>query len=239
MAKLITPLIVALVGALLFGVGSASTSLADDHQVALGLSEPSWYCLGSVANAAPACNNSDALDTQTTRFGRTPAIWSLWSDWGDPNSGPFPTTLANSLKDRGVVPQIYWQPDDPTYTTDCAHWQLSTIINGSHDAYIRSWAQAAKAYGGTIILRFADEMNGNWYIWGNGRCTNTSKKFRRAWRHVWSIFRGTGGVGATNVKFEFAPYADKYAKSDYPGDKVVDYLGLTALNWGRYHHKPF
>ena len=217
--KRFTPLIAVLVATFIFTLGAPGPSLAATRQIALGVSEPN----------SQAMSNVDAV---TAELGRQPATWSLWSDWGDAGSGPFPIVAANGLHARGIVPQVYWEPIDPSNQTDCADWSLANIINGGHDAYIRQWAQAAKAYGGTVLLRFAHEMNGYWYIWGNGRCTNTPTKFRQAWQHVWNIFRGPNGVGATNVKFEYSVYGGKYVTTDYPGNKYVDYLGLTALDWG-------
>jgi beta-mannanase len=217
--KPFTPIVAGLVAALLLSLGATTPGLAaTPRQIALGVS----------MNGA---TDMSVVDGFTAAAGRTPATWSLWSDWGNASSGPFPIDAANGLLARGIVPMIYWEPVGSD-TNDCANWSLDTIIKGKHDAYIRQWAEAAKAYGGTIILRFAHENNGYWYIWGNGRCTNTAKKFQKAWQHVWNIFRGKNGVGATNVKFLYSVYGAKYVTADYPGNKYVDYLGLTALSWG-------
>jgi len=216
--KRFTPIIAGLIAALLLSLGATTAGLAaTPRQVALGVS----------MNGATDMNVVDAFTAQS---GAKPAIWSLWSVWGL-DSGAFPTDAVNGLLARGIVPMIYWEPVG-TDTNDCTNWSLDATIKGKHDAYIRQWAQAAKAYGGTIILRLMHENNGYWYVWGNGRCTNTAKKFRQAWQHVWNIFRGKGGVGATNVKFLYSVYDAKYVTSDYPGNKYVDYLGLTALSWG-------
>jgi beta-mannanase len=74
-------------------------------------------------------------------------------------------------------------------------------------------------------------MNGYWFIWGAGRCDNTAAKFVTAWRHVWNIFRGSTGVGATNVKFVWSPYRTNFANF-FPGDSYIDFLGTTAFSWG-------
>lgn len=228
-----TPLLTGLMAALIAALAATSPSLATTppRQIALGISEPGW---AAITDPNP---NNNALDAVTEGLGRQPAIWSLWSDWGDLNStknhqatGPFPTDLVAALNSKGVVPQIYWEPVDPANPDDCAHWQLSNIIAGDHDQYIQDWAEAAKASQATIILRFAHEMNGYWYIWGNQRCNNTAKKFRQAWKHVWNIFHN---VGATNVKFEYSIINTQYVTADYPGNSYVDYLGLTALDWGK------
>jgi len=72
-------------------------------------------------------------------------------------------------------------------------------------------------------------MNGYWFIWGVGRCTNTNAKFKEACRHVWQIFHD---VGATNVKFMWSIIGSRHLKSLYPGNAYVDYMGLSAFAWG-------
>jgi hypothetical protein len=172
------------------------------------------------------------VDTYKRNYGRYPAIWTVWSDWGAPaGSSAFPGTFMSKLRGRGIVPMVNWEPLNPSKQGDCSRWALDNIINGNHDAYIRKWALAAKNYGGKILLRFAHEMNGYWFIWGAGRCDNTPAKFVKAWRRVWTIFRGAGGVGATNVKFLWSPYKDNIS-AFFPGDQYVDFLGATAFSWG-------
>jgi beta-mannanase len=213
--------------ALILALASTTPSLAARSPIALGISEPNW-------------SSMDAVDQITATLGRAPVIWSVWSDWGDTSANsnaPFPSAVVAGLKQRGIIPQVYWEPLDPSNQFDCEHWSLRNIINGDHDAYIRQWALDAKASGSTIILRFAHEMNGYWYPWGTGNgggiCNNTTTQFRQAWIHVWKIFRGTNGVGATNVKFEYSIINTKQVAADYPGGKYVDYLGLTALDWAK------
>ncbi len=176
------------------------------------------------------------FDAFTTSVGRAPAIWSLWDYWGGSASAFPDTTLLDGLRNGGAVPFVWWMPGDPN-NPDSASFRYSTIIAGDYDVYIRDWATAAQAWGGTILLRFAQEMNGPWFPWGM-RFNNTPKRFVKAWRHVWNIFRGPNGVGATNVKFVWSPYAPcanlgcaSYA-SLYPGDKYVDYAGFSEFNWG-------
>jgi hypothetical protein len=217
-----TGLLVALVAALV--VTTPSLAAKSRSPMALGVSQPQWWSM-------------QAVDDYTAEVGRKPVIWSIWSDWGDPNTGPFPSTVVAGLKDRGIQPQVYWEPLDPANPYDCQHWSLKNIIKGDHDAYIKQWAKDAKASGATIILRFAHEMNGYWYPWGTGNgggiCGNTTKQFRKAWKHVWNIFRGSNGVGASNVKFEYSIINTKQVSADYPGNGYVDYLGFTALDWAK------
>ncbi len=173
------------------------------------------------------------LDAFTASVGRAPATWSVWSDWGGGNAA-FPTALMAGLAARGVVPVVLWQPVDPSDLKD-PRFSYRHIIQGRHDAYLRAWAEAAKAHGGTVLLRLAHEHDGTWFPWGTDRFDNSPKRFQKMWRHVWNIFRGPDGVGATNVKFVWSPNQPcvkcvPYAKT-YPGDAFVDYAGFSSFNW--------
>lgn len=212
----------ALIGALVVILAAGGAASAADRKIALGVSvDPRFGGDRSIAS----------VDAQKLAVGRDPAIWAVWSDWGGANK-EFPSSFMSALKSRGIVPMVNWQPLDPADTNPCAKWSLDSIIRGDHDAYIRQWATAAKQHGGTVLVRFAHEMNGDWFVWGYARCTNTPAKFRAAWKRVWKIFRGAEGVGATNVKFVWSPYGSFKLAKHYPGGKFVDYAGFTAFNWG-------
>lgn len=214
----IRALVVALIASTLAVSTLTSATDAAVRKVALGVSVADDLSLA-------------AVDAFSSSVGRAPALWTVWSDWGGGDKD-FPTSFMDGLKSRGIVPMVNWQPVDPANLSDCAHWSLDNIINGDHDPYLRAWATAAKQYGGRVILRFAHEMNGYWFPWGYGRCTNTPAKFKAAWRHVWDIFRGPNGVAATNVKFLWSIYGTSRLRAHFPGDSYVDYVGLTAFNWG-------
>jgi hypothetical protein len=178
--------------------------------------------------------------TYKSQVGVAPAAWSLWSNWGEPNAtGKFPTgPIMNQLKADHTVPVIIWQPvgadhSDGTYSRYnliAGYNDGTTYHPPLHDAYIKQFARAAKAYGDTVIIRWAHEMDGFWFPWGMGRFDNTPSNFVAAWRHVWKLFHK---VGATNVRFLWSPLAPNVNKRDlYPGDKYVDYVGFTSFNWG-------
>lgn len=139
---------------------------------------------------------------------------------------------------RGSVPEISWEPwnyagnvhSQPRYT-------LASIIRGHHDPYIRAWARALRSYGAPVLLRLAQEMNGNWYPWSEAVNGNRPGQFVRAWRHIHDIFKATH---VKNVKWVWSPAAGGLAirRSQYPGAAYVDVVGLsvfnggTALHWG-------
>jgi hypothetical protein len=172
------------------------------------------------------------FDAFAASVGRAPATWSIWSAWAGPTAAFPDTSLLNGLRDRGAVPMIWWYPADPAQPGSAAY-RYRRIAAGAHDAYIREFATAARDWGGTLIVRFAWEMNGRWFPWGMDRPGNTPRTFKQAWRHVVTLFRQ---VGATNARFLWSPNSASCRcpsyESLYPGDRYVSYVGFTAFNWG-------
>ena len=171
------------------------------------------------------------LDAFTGSIGRAPAIWTLWSSWGD-GSGQFPDrALLEGLEQRGVMPMINWQPVDPADPLS-SRFRYRAIANGTHDPYLRAFARAAREWGGRFLLRFAFEMNGPWFPWSIERSGNTSRAFVAAWRHVVDIFRDEG---ATNARFVWSVYFPCNGCRDiaslYPGDGWVDFVAFDVFEW--------
>jgi hypothetical protein len=178
------------------------------------------------------------LDAFAATVGRQPAIWTLWSSWGD-ESGSFPDrALLQGLEVRGVMPMINWQPVDPADPLS-PRYRYRAIARGDHDAYLRAFAASAREWGGRLLLRFAFEMNGPWFPWSVERFSNTSRAFVRAWRHVVGVFRGTGGEGATNVRFVWSVYVPcqgcRPIGTLYPGDRWVDFAAFDVFEWRAPH----
>lgn len=139
----------------------------------------------------------------------------------------------NAVAARGSIPEITWEPWDFTkgLYSHQPNYTLASTINGHHDAYIRSCARALASYGKPVRLRFAQEMNGNWYPWSENANTNHVGQFVKAWRHIHDIFRA---AGANNVLWVWSPVALAYAINgeQYPGRNYVDIVGLSAFNGG-------
>jgi len=226
-------LVVALISASLAVFANGSSVLAI-RKVALGV-------------AMADSRNPQTLEDFTTAVGRKPALWTLWSDWGDPASRAFPTDTVTMLKSKGIAPVIMWEPLNPSNQTDCTNWSNAKVLERlqpgyvppidhpeyDYYEYVKAWAEAAKASGSTILLRVMHEMNGYWYIWGVGRCSNTYASIKSVWRTIWNIVKGPEGVGATNVKFVWSVTGTNYIGTVWPGDTYVDYIGISAFNWGK------
>jgi hypothetical protein len=196
-----------------------SPTLAPTHLVALGAYIP----------GAPS--DPTKIDAYGSLTGVMPNIVMWYQEWsGDWNA--FYAKGADAVRSRGATPLISWEPwagtNDPA-------WALSTISDGSHDAYIHQWTHDVAAWGHTIYVRPMYEMNGPWSAWGYGVNGNTAAQYVAAWRHIVAI---ANSEGATNIRWVWCPNVDdgdpRYASyaSLYPGDAYVDWVGLDGYNWG-------
>ena len=146
----------------------------------------------------------------------------------------FPVNEMNSIRSHGSIPFYSWASQSIPSTREEPNFQLSDVIAGTYDSYIREFATAARNWGHPFFLRFNWEMNGRWFPWSEGVNGNKSGEYVTAWRHVHDIF---AAVGATNVTWVWCPNIDPNGEflnlaSQYPGDKYVDWTGLDGYNFG-------
>jgi hypothetical protein len=152
----------------------------------------------------------------------------------------FPAAQMEAIRAHGSMPFFSWASSATPGSLNQPDFQLSDVIEGHHDAYIREFAEAAKAWGHPFFLRFNWEMNGNWFGWSEGVNGNQAGEYVAAWRHVHDIFTQ---VGATNATWVWCPNVDPESKlhdlaSLYPGDAYVDWTGLDGYNWGTNPARP-
>lgn len=163
--------------------------------------------------------------------GEVPSVILAYSDF----THAAPIAGLDAVSSRGQTPVLTWEPwhagsvDQPNYS-------LSHIISGDYDVYIRSWANALKSWGKPVMLRFAHEMNGNWYPWSEQVNGNQPGQYVAAWRHVHDIF---SAVGDAKVAWVWSPnvvYDGSIALTGlYPGRGYVDVVALDGYNWGKTH----
>jgi len=189
-------------------------------------------------------------DFQST-VGKKQAIYHYFIDWRPDFA--FNKHLLDTIVASGSTPMITWMSipatgDKPLGCGD-PNWNLDSIVNGAHDAYIRSFAQGMAGYGHTVLLRWGHEMNLVDYSW-SGYCNNNDTgKFITAFRHIHDIFRQQG---ARNVLFVWSPNYQSWPGESwndinayYPGDDYVDWIGVVGYNWGHsssnsnYRWMPF
>lgn len=184
-------------------------------------------------------------------------VWSFVSFHWD-RGIIFPTATCRILHGEGVIPLIGFMPwstlrqsqPEPVYT-------LKAILSGAFDEQLRACAREVRSLGFPIMIEFGPEANGSWFPWSaawNGRNENSygennhpdgPERFRDSYRHLVNLFREERADNVTwvfHLAFTSAPDTSwNAAKSYYPGDDWVDWIGVSL--YGRLRQgdpvKPF
>jgi hypothetical protein len=169
------------------------------------------------------------IDAFAAAIGRQPDIVSVAVGWA---ADRFDPGLVDRIVARGAVPMIAWEPYDATRPQDPAAqagWTLDRILDGTHDAYIDEWAAGLAAEATPVIVRFAHEMNGDWYPWAEQGYPNPPGSYVAAWRYVHDRFRA---AGATEVLWLWSPnivYDGSTPLAQvWPGAEYVDLAGVVG-----------
>lgn len=167
--------------------------------------------------------------------GKDPDVLMFAQDWANHD---FDRGVLDRILDRGAIPMIAWEPWDESKESDVArlrgeqpHFALHRIIDGSFDRHIEEWAEGVADWGWPVLLRFAHEMNGDWYPWSERSNGNRPGEYVEAWRHVHAIFED---AGAENVTWIWSPNVEYETTSPpleglYPGDEYVDWVGVVGF----------
>ena len=146
--------------------------------------------------------------------GTLPGIVTYYSGWGD----PFQSRFASQAHAHGAVPFVQMEPGGIS---------LAGIAAGSSDAYLRTWARAARAYGQPVALSFAPEANGPFYPWGCGH--SPAAQYVAAWRHVHQVMTAAGARNiiwtwdVNRIYSQTCPLAARW-----PGAAYVDWIGVDG-----------
>jgi beta-mannanase len=146
----------------------------------------------------------------------------------------FPAEEMQTIRNHGSIPFFSWSSQSIPSSKEQPDYQLSDVISGRYDGFIRDWARSARRWGQRFFLRFDWEMNGDWFPWAEGANGNRPGEYVRAWRHVHDIFTE---VGATNPVWVWCPNVDfednlQDLRSLYPGDDYVEWTCLDGYNSG-------
>ncbi|WP_307078820.1 glycoside hydrolase family 26 protein [Arthrobacter pascens] len=170
------------------------------------------------------------LDAVATLVNENPSIVMSYKDF----SQATPIGDLNAVDARGATSLITWEPwlwsgngaNQPAYALD-------RITAGDFDTYIQQWGAALASWGKPVMLRFAHEMNGNWYPWAESANGNQAGDYVAAWRHVHDVVAATGAANVQWVWSPNVPYWGSTALSGlYPGAGYVDVVSLDGYNWG-------
>jgi len=188
-------------------------------------SEEELYCLTG-AFIADRPLKEDILEFKNA-YGKKPFIVLVFLDWG-------------RFVDNGVIEDVYGEDCRLMVTWEPWHAQIKTaidydgILRGEDDTYITAFAEKLKNIGKPLFLRFAHEMNGDWYPWSGLRVG--AEKYVEVYRYIKDMF---DAAGANNVKWVFSINSEDAPRTAengflkyYPGDEYADFVGIDGYNWG-------
>lgn len=142
---------------------------------------------------------------------------------------------------NGRLPMMTWESVPAKTGNDQPYVEGYTnqdVISGKFDAYLTKYAQALKANGMPLVIRFDHEMNGQWYNWSEAsKQQNAAGSYTAMWKHVWQVFQDNGANQYAiwdwspsridklgNTKYQTLDYMANY----YPGAKYVDWVGMSG-----------
>jgi hypothetical protein len=161
--------------------------------------------------------------------GEAPSIVLSYKDFNQ----PAPIAELDAVRARGADTLLTWEPWTWGGGNEQPAYSLDRIAAGEFDAYLREWGTALGRWGQPVYLRFAHEMNGNWYPWAEGVNGNDAGDYVAAYRHVHDVVDSTG---ATNITWVWNPNVPYWGSSPlpqlYPGADYTDLVALDGYNWG-------
>ena len=130
---------------------------------------------------------------------------------------------AESTTKCGVIPLIYAE-------VGTGRNKLKDIVTGKYDKGIKKFAKGAAKFGekhGGFFIATMREMNIDTQYAPAGWC-DRPLEFKNAWRRIWNIFEETGANEYATWTIEY--HVDFPLAGYFPGDKYVDWIGLSAYN---------
>jgi mannan endo-1,4-beta-mannosidase len=174
----------------------------------------------------------DLAEATATTLGKHLDVLTVYDAFA--RGAPLATGLLDQIFARGSVPVMTWEPWDPDGGKTQPEYSAAQIAGGRYDSYIATWGKQAASSGRRFLLRFAHEMNGDWYPWAVGQSGTTPEDYVAAYRRVHRIF---DDCGAHQVQWVWSPNVIIGANADvisrcYPGDDYVDVIGVDGYNFG-------
>jgi hypothetical protein len=144
----------------------------------------------------------------------------------------------------GSIPYLTFDPKEfanPDVAAQYAY--LGQIPQGVWDAKLKEVAGVLRDFGQPVMLRWAHEMNGNWYpysgAFSGGRSdadqngvADGPQTYIAAWRYVHALFKAEG---ATELLWIYSPNAESFPNAEwnglfsyYPGSKYVDLIAVDV-----------
>jgi cellulose synthase (UDP-forming) len=180
------------------------------HDVRYATTQPFYYGVRSAGQTA-----GSVLPTGLPFPNRIIRPQSLTWTPGRAITAPVWSNLPNQL------PLLYLKPM-LTNQTVALHQFLTAVIAGRYDADLQRLFHSLTVYGRPVLVSFAPEFDNPQHLWGSTQET-TLTLYARAWRHIALL----GQARVPSGSWVWCPAQSSTIIAHYPGDDVVDWLGLA------------
>ena len=214
---------------------SAPAARSADDCVTGALLVPSCGVLwGAAAGGFTTAPRDQELRTWEKTSGRTATIFHTYHK-GDE---PFPTKAEAAMTNDAANPRVLLLNWKIAYGSNWAK-----VARGEQDRRIDAFADRAKAYGKKFFLVLNHEPEND--VVARAGSGFEAKDFAAMYRHTILRLRARGVTNVVNVAAYMGNekwMAQSWWKDLYPGDDVVDWIGLdsyVSAESGYYHHGLF
>jgi hypothetical protein len=156
---------------------------------------------------------NSALTLRRRQLGRNPAILQRFYQWTDP--------LTASALPAGTTLMMAWGGTG-----------YDAITSGKSDKLIAAAARDLAARTQPTLLRWAWDMNRDFYRWGGSSNAQKPAGYVASWQRIRRIFKDEG---ADRVSWVWSPNWNSHPDATwntiadyYPGDSAVDWVGVSG-----------
>lgn len=139
---------------------------------------------------------------------------SLKQDFGNEKE-TLPFEQIKDQSKKGILPFISWQTDQLTGSQKDKLY--NKIITGEYDTYLKACAEQMREYKDPVFINFQAIPNSK----------ETPSSFIQAWQYLYTFFND---LGVSNITWVWCPQ-NVQEINFYPGEKFVDWIGVSCLNY--------
>jgi len=166
--------------------------------------------LGAAVTTGPFAQYSSDIDAFNAKTGYVHPVIHTYDRFGEYGLDYGKIDIFNQ---KNIDMLWTWEPHAVT---------LSSIAQGTRDAWIDEQARLIARFPAvTVYVRFAHEMNGNWYSWGQQPAAY-KVAFQRLADRIHALAPNAQMVWCPNIDFPISDY--------YPGHSYVDWMALDGYN---------
>ncbi|MDD5199285.1 MAG: glycosyl hydrolase [Terrimicrobiaceae bacterium] len=218
-------------------LAAAAGLLFAAHAFALSPLEPATGCYLGISAPTP-----DLLTVDwKTALGLEPATYAIFCEF--PLNGGDETDLDALVKRNNLIGAITLITLEPS-------GGLDTVTQAACDTFAARCA-LYEGTGAKLMIRFAHEMNGFWYSWGQNPAAYVAKyqmlatAIHAATKQTAMVWAPNNGLGYPYKSYASVPFPELDTNSDgqfntlddpyspyYPGDAYVDWVGMSVYHWG-------